>query len=143
LARLSRGVSPRRRLQRLLRDHPTARGARVLAALLQEGTAAFTRSEAEETLLALLRRGGVPAPVVNGRVQGLEVDFHWPAARVVVEVDGYASHGNPVAFERDRRRDALLVSTGWRVMRLTWRQLTGEPEAVLVRIARALPPPVQ
>ena len=136
----ARGLTTAARLRRLLQDRPTARGARALSALLGEGLApAFTRSEAEESLLGLLCRGGVPAPLVNCRVEGLEVDFHWPAARLVVEVDGYASHGNPCAFENDRRRDALLVSAGWRVMRITWRQITGEPESVLVRIARALP----
>jgi very-short-patch-repair endonuclease len=57
---------------------------------------------------------------------------------VVVEVDGYAFHAGRAAFERDRLRDGELQARGIRVIRVTWRQLTGEPEAVLARIARTL-----
>ena len=34
------------------------------------------------------------------------------------------------AFERDRARDRVLNARGWRVVRITWRQLHDEPEAV-------------
>jgi len=56
----------------------------------------------------------------------------------VVEVDGYAYHSHRNAFERDRRRDADLAAAGYRVIRVTWRQLIREPEAVLVRLVLAL-----
>jgi very-short-patch-repair endonuclease len=68
----------------------------------------------------------------------IEVDFLWREERVIVEVDGWASHGTWAAFERDRRRDARLENEGWRVIRITWHQLSQEPEAVLVTIAVAL-----
>lgn len=58
--------------------------------------------------------------------------------RVVVEVDGYAFHGSRSVFERDRQRDAALQSDGYAVIRVTWRALAYEPEAVLVRIATVL-----
>jgi very-short-patch-repair endonuclease len=57
---------------------------------------------------------------------------------LVVEVNGYAFHSTRAAFERDRRRDADLQARGLRVIRVTWRQIVEEPEAVLVRIAQAL-----
>jgi very-short-patch-repair endonuclease len=41
-------------------------------------------------------------------------------------------------FERDRQRDAALQSDGYAVIRVTWRALAYEPEAVLVRIATVL-----
>lgn len=56
----------------------------------------------------------------------------------MVEVDGYAFHGDRAAFERDRRRDQLLTAHGLRVIRVTWRQLQSEPLAVIARIAQAL-----
>jgi very-short-patch-repair endonuclease len=56
----------------------------------------------------------------------------------VVEVDGYGTHGGRVAFERDRRRDQVLVAAGYRVIRITWRQLTQEPYGVIARLAQAL-----
>jgi very-short-patch-repair endonuclease len=96
------------------------------------------RSEAERRLLELVRAADLPAPQTNTRVAGLEVDMLWPAQRLVVEVDGYEYHGPRVAFERDRRRDARLLAAGYRVLRVTWRQLMTEPERVIAVIAAAL-----
>jgi very-short-patch-repair endonuclease len=56
----------------------------------------------------------------------------------VVEVDGFAYHAGRAAFERDRARDADLQAAGLRVMRVTWRQLVEEPEAVAARLGAAL-----
>jgi very-short-patch-repair endonuclease len=56
----------------------------------------------------------------------------------VVEVDGFAFHSTGGSFEQDRRRDARLMAAGLRVMRVTWRQLVREPEAVVARLAQAL-----
>jgi very-short-patch-repair endonuclease len=53
-----------------------------------------------------------------------EVDFVWRGRRLVVEVDGYAHHRSPAAFERDRERDVELSTKGWRVMRFTYDQVT-------------------
>jgi very-short-patch-repair endonuclease len=98
----------------------------------------MTRSEAERRLLELVRAARLPAPATNRRLHGHEVDFVWRPQRLVVEVDGYAFHSSRSAFERDRRRDADLIREGYRVIRLTWRQLTREPEAVVALLARAL-----
>ena len=127
------------RVLRLLRpgelDAPAgARGARRLRALLDD-TTTFTRSEAERRLVALVLKAQLPRPRTNTRVGGFEVDAHWPDHRLVVEVDGYATHAGKRAFERDRHRDAILQTAGHRVLRLTWRQLTTEPEATAARLA--------
>lgn len=119
-----------------------APGAAMVRAVLARGDApAFTRSEAEERFLALVRRARLPAARSNVVVEGHEVDFLWSAARLVVEVDGAEWHARPGAFERDRRRDAILLAAGYRVMRVTWRQLHDEPESLLVRLARSLTTP--
>ena len=86
----------------------------------------------------MLRAARLPNAVVNSRVAGYEVDFLWPAERLIVEVDGYAFHSTRTAFERDRLRDADLQARGYRVIRVTWRQLVDESEAVLARLAQAL-----
>jgi very-short-patch-repair endonuclease/predicted transcriptional regulator of viral defense system len=123
----------------LLSRHPGRRGTRLLRDLVSGGeTIALTRSEAERRLLALVRRAGLPLPSTNARLHGYEVDFLWRFQRLIVEVDGFAFHSSPVAFERDRRRDAQLIAAGYRVLRLTWRQIVNEPEATLVRLTRAL-----
>ena len=115
------------------------RGANALRGVIRATDApAMTRSEAERRLLALVRAARLPAPEVNQRLHGYEVDFLWRERKLVVEVDGYAFHASRSAFERDRRRDAHLIGKGYRVMRLTWHQLTREPEAIVALLARAL-----
>ncbi|MFP4624522.1 MAG: DUF559 domain-containing protein [Gemmatimonadota bacterium] len=126
-------------LVRLLERYPRRAGAGVLRALLdRSGGPAYTRSEAETTFLHLIRRNGLPAPRVNVRVAGIEVDFHWPSTRLVVEIDGFRFHGSRAAFERDHRRDILLAEAGVRVLRFTWKQLAQEPGRVLVAVTRSL-----
>ena len=110
-----------------------ARGAAKLRHVLDGASA--TRSEAERALLRLIRRARLPLPETNARVAGFEVDLLWRAERVVVEVDGWAFHGDRAAFERDRRRDRALRAAGFTPVRVTPRQVTDEPEAVLVDLA--------
>jgi len=98
----------------------------------------MTRSEAEERFLALVRRAQLPAPRVNVRIHGFEVDFCWRSHGVVVEVDGLAYHTTRVAQQRDRRRDSTLAAAGIRVLRFTWEDLESRPEATLVKVALAL-----
>jgi very-short-patch-repair endonuclease len=100
----------------------------------------LTRSEAERRLLRLIGAARLPRPETNVRLAGWEVDAFWPASRLVVEVDGYAYHGNRAAFERDRRKDAALVAAGYTVIRITWRQLKDEPLAVVALLARLIRP---
>lgn len=110
------------------------RGALSLHAALTESPG-FTRSRAERLLLGLVRRAELPRPRTNVRLEGFEVDAHWPDRRLVVEVDAYGTHGTRTAFERDRVRDARLQAAGHRVLRITWRQLTETPEAVVAMLA--------
>lgn len=117
--------------------YPRHRGTAALRAAIRTEPA-LTRSEAERRLLELVRAARLPAPEVNQRLHGYEVDFVWTTHRLVVEVDGYAFHSSRSSFERDRRRDAELTGNGWRVIRVTWRQLTREPEAIVALLARAL-----
>jgi restriction endonuclease-like protein len=115
------------------------RGAGVLrSALAKDRAPALTRSEAEERFLALTGSAGLPSPDVNVRLGLHEVDFLWRRERLVVEVDGFRFHSSRLAFERDRLRDAELQADGFRVIRVTWRQIVNEPEGVLARLSRAL-----
>lgn len=123
----------------LLERSKGRRGAPALRELVDESREpALTRSEAEHEMLALLRKGGMSLPATNVRVGPYEVDMLWRRERLVVEIDGYAFHSTRAAFERDRARDADLQARGLRVLRVTWKQIRDEPEAVLVRIARFL-----
>jgi very-short-patch-repair endonuclease len=75
---------------------------------------------------------------VNARLHGYEVDILWPEQKLVVEVDGHAFHSSRPKRERDSRRDQELILRAYRVMRVTWRQITREPEALVARVAAAL-----
>jgi uncharacterized protein DUF559 len=98
-----------------------------------------TRNAFERRFLGLVRRAGLPEPLVNSRVEApdhpyLEVDFLWPAHALIVETDGFETHGTRRAFEADRARDAALAAAGYRVVRFTWRT----DAATVVRRLRAL-----
>jgi very-short-patch-repair endonuclease len=95
-----------------------------LRAVLLNYDPAPTRSELERRFLRLCRTHQIEPPETNARVEGFEVDFVWRDRRLIVEVDGYAHHRSPQAFERDRERDVRLGMAGWRVLRFTWRQVT-------------------
>ncbi len=62
----------------------------------------------------------------------------WREQGVVVEVDGFAFHSARGAYERDRIRDARLVASGIRVLRVTWRRLTAKPHAGVADLAQPL-----
>lgn len=79
---------------------------------------------------------GVAALPPRGRL--LEVNCVWRAQRLIVELDGRDVHGTGRAFESDRRRDRELLVAGWRSARVTWRQLSGEPETVAADLRRLL-----
>jgi hypothetical protein len=95
-----------------------------------------TWSELEERLLALIRSAGLPEPEVNAWIvpddgePAIRVDFIWRTRGLIVETDGHRFHNTRRAFETDRRRDQRLTLAGWRVVRVTWAQLTREPARV-------------
>jgi very-short-patch-repair endonuclease len=128
-----------RRLAALLARYPARPGTPKLRQLLDgPRRPALTRSEAEERFLGLVRRAGLSEPEANVALHGYELDLLWRDEGLAVEIDGYAFHGDRDAFEADRRRDAVLASHGLQVVRITWRQITEEPEATLVLVTRAL-----
>jgi very-short-patch-repair endonuclease len=131
------GHTSLRELEALLARQPTHRGAGALAAAIREQPG-VTRSRGERTLAALVAAAGLPRPRTNAIVCGWEVDAVWDDARLVVEVDGWGAHGTRWSFERDRRKDADLQLGGYRVLRITLRELETRPHAVVARIAIAL-----
>lgn len=66
------------------------------------------------------------------------VDCTWTEAKLVVELDSDRFHGSKPARERDRLRDNRLVAAGWRVIRVTWEDLTQRPLEVVAQIRVAL-----
>jgi very-short-patch-repair endonuclease/predicted transcriptional regulator of viral defense system len=112
----------------LLDRYPRRRGTKNLRALLLDArNPTPTRNDFEARFRTCVDDHGLPRPETNTLVEGKEVDAAWREAKLIIELDGFATHGTRRAFERDRRRDRQLHAAGWRVVRLTWTQLA-EPE---------------
>ena len=103
-----------------------------MAIALHDPREQLTRRELEARFLDLCRRYGLLLPEVNGHlvIDGISMmpDFIWRDAGLIVEADSRRVHGTVAAFEKDRRRDQLLTTAGWTVIRCTWRQVLDEPE---------------
>ena len=95
-----------------------------------------TAGELEELMLALVRATNLPDPEVNVWLDlgdgepPIKADFLWREAGLIVETDGFATHGSRMAFESDRRRDQRAIAAGFTPVRFTWRQLRYEPARV-------------
>jgi hypothetical protein len=131
-----------RAVLRTLRAHPRRPGSKALVALLGDlhdhGTDTVTRSDLEAMFLQLCLDHGLPRPQVNHYENGRELDFRWPDRRLVVETNGFAFHRTRSAFEADHDKRLDLEAAGWRVISLTWRQVTQRPARVAAHVRRAL-----
>ncbi len=79
-----------------------------------------------------------PSRQTNTLIEGFEVDCAWRGERLIVELDGRATHDTRHAFEADRIRDRTLSAQGWRVIRITWRQLHDQPADVEADLRKLL-----
>lgn len=77
---------------------------------------AGTRSQGEVAFRRALTELGFARPRTNMKVEGIEVDFHWPDRQLIVEIDG-PNHKRPPTRTTDRSRDDELTAAGWTVVR--------------------------
>lgn len=127
-------------LQRRLADEPGRHGNVQLRMLLDE-TADGALSVAERLLVELLRRARISGWELNVRIADAAgiigvVDVLFRDARLVIEVDGWVAHRD--RFHADRARDARLAALGYQVLRLTWQDLTRQPDRTTTTIRRTL-----
>jgi very-short-patch-repair endonuclease len=121
----------------LIARYPCRKGVATIKAILDTGPS-FTRSELESRFLAFTRQARLASPLLNAHLLGFECDCVWPKQRVIVELDGHATHSTREAFEQDRARDRTLQAEGWQVVRVTWRQLHESPEALAADLRKIL-----
>ena len=98
-----------------------------------------TRSEAEARFIVLCHERGLTLPRVNHHLNGFESDFHWRAARLVAEVDGFEFHKDRRQFETDRRRGVAHRIAGYEVVRFSALQVFNEPDTVIAALLAAAP----
>ena len=138
-----RGLTDRLSLPDLLDRYPGRAGTPLLRELLGIGpVGGATANDFEAAFADLLERHQLPRPrfnpdlVVGGR--HFRPDCAWMESRVAVELDSRTVHATRKAFEADRERDRIFAAEGWRVIRITWRQLTGSSEAIVRDLRRVL-----
>ena len=91
-----------------------------------------------ESVVRLRLRAAGFRPATQVTIDGVgRVDFLLHR-RLIIEADGAEHHNTVDAFRQDRRRDRRAVARGYVVMRLTWDQVVGDWDDVLLDIRRAL-----
>jgi hypothetical protein len=123
-----------RAIEDVLAHENGRRGAAVLRGVLAEleDEPGLTASALEERFVELCRAAGLPKPEINQWVvvdhgPPIRADFLWRRQRLIVETDGWRSHGTRQGFERDRLRDQRARLAGWEILRFTRRQLLRDP----------------
>ena len=136
------GLADRTQLWRYARDSAGVRGGGRIRNLA--GLADSAESPMETRLRWLLLQAGLPRPGVqtelrddSGAFVG-RADLYYPGARLVLEFDG-GNHRERLVS--DDRRQNLLVSAGFSVLRFTTADVLGRPQAVVAQVRGALAPP--
>jgi very-short-patch-repair endonuclease len=114
-----------------------ARGSAGIAVLL---VAAADRADsaAERLMMSTLRRIPLGGWVRGHPFERWTIDVAFPAAKLAIEVDGWAWHMDVDRFRADRHKGNALVRAGWDVLRFTWHDLTHRPDYVIGEIRAAL-----
>ncbi len=151
---LSSGMAGLGALESSLARHarPGRSGVRALRAAIDEWSIDAKPSDSmlETAMARLVDRHRLPPVEFHPTICAWEIDFRITGTAILVECDGWTTHGlDREQFERDRRRDDDLRSVGWIVMRLTYRAIVSRPSDTARRIRRAVerwsdlaPPPV-
>lgn len=124
-------------LEELTQRYPKRPGTTNVKRLIEEHriVPTTTANDLERRFLTFLDANELPRPLVNESLDPHTTpDFRWPKERLIVELDGFETHGTRAAFERDRARDRQLMAQGWRVARITKRQLDDDPETIVAEL---------
>jgi very-short-patch-repair endonuclease len=93
------------------------------AALKDLGVGRYTPSQLERRAKKLFRAIGLPEPQVEvkfGEHGEYRIDFYWPEADLMIEVDGWSIHATPLARRRDFRKQNRIVIGGHWILRYDW-----------------------
>lgn len=118
----------------------TALVRRLVAARTDDYTP--TESELEDLVVAVLSRYELPLPErqldLGHDTRIGRVDFAYRSPPLVIEADGRPFHMTLTDADNDRWRTTELVAAGFPVIRVTWRDLTHDPQRFAAAVARAL-----
>ncbi len=137
---LRRGLTSRDELDQVVRAAWTWPGIRD-ASRVVEFSDGRAQSAAESVARVLFATVGLPAPLLQAVISDRDgiagqVDFLFREERTIVEIDGKAKYREQEdALFLEKKRQDRLEDLGYRVVRLTWREIVHEPEMVLRKIA--------
>jgi Protein of unknown function (DUF559) len=83
---------------------------------MHTNASAGTKSGLEDQALEQIEAAGLPEPLVNVEVAGIEVDLHWPEQNLCLEVDG-PGHRRARTQREDTAKTERLRAAGYEVMR--------------------------
>lgn len=120
----------------------SGRGCRGIRDALRLATGR-PESALESIAWVLWHAGGLPVPLLQAVIRRggrflARVDFLWPEAMLVVEVDGLGKYSEPGELQREKLRQNALVAAGYVVLRFTWADVVHRPDVVLRQLKAAL-----
>jgi hypothetical protein len=138
---VQRGLCPLDRLTEELAAGPACGSALLRQAVAE--VAGGARSVAEGDFVLLIKRAGLPEPMLNPRLFAGETfiaspDCWWPRAGLAAEVDSREWHLSPADWERTLARHRRMTGYGITVLHFTPGQIAREPRAVIRDLAAAL-----
>jgi hypothetical protein len=121
-------------LEDVLNRNPNHPGTKRVAPLVRKPT----NSPLEDDFLEFAKQYGLPAPVTNTHLLDYEIDVLYPRERVIVEIDSREYHSDGDSFERDRKRDVVMLEAGIVTVRITDQRMKHEPEQEASRLLNIL-----
>lgn len=124
-------------LDALLARYPRRQGTAALRAAIARAKqgSGRTRLELEARFKSLLSKANLPQPDMNATLElgelTIQPDFLWRQKKLIVELDSHQAHYTTHAFENDRARDRAATVAGYKVVRVTSRQLDDEAGQIL------------
>lgn len=105
----------------------------------------WSESPGESVLRWVCAVAGAPAPVPQQRVVTGDgavyfLDLAWTEHRVAFEFDGRVKYTDSSVLWEEKERQVALERAGWRVVRMTWKDLR-DVDAAVRRVRQELPVP--
>lgn len=141
---LRRGLTSEARLRWMLdREWRRLPGATALRASLGPRERRATDSALEVKLFALLRRAKIKLPerqveIFEGKRLLGRVDFAYINERFLIEAHSFRYHGGRLSWDHDVQRDKTLRRAGWRILYVTYEDITQHPTQVVADIRAGL-----
>lgn len=139
-----RGLTSAARLRWMLeREWQGLPGAPALRALLDARASRPTDSALEVKLFALLRGAKIKLPQRQVEIREGDrflgrVDFVYPDERLVIEAHSFRFHSGRGPWDHDVQRDKAFRRAGWRVLYVTYEDISKRPGQVVSDIRAGL-----